>query len=293
VIQAPSLTSFIAVVIFIAGMGVALDKLILSSRLDEWRRSIGKLWVKLNTPGAKGLAQDANQLYCDLFDYIYGKHAFTWRRVWASVLSSMIGLVVITLILGPQDTLFATKFRHLYILLSRGYIWRFLDSLIPTLLFPAMLNLFPDFFSLIETRIVLKWSKNRGPLGISFLIILDLVLTTTIFLFGLFVLYCIAEIMQGRPWSFSQFLFGVSGVVEPKKGLVFYLTTFVTSFFWILFTITFGFIWVFHRLSPLANLVYYQIGQSDRPAAALSAFLNGIIIVIYAAWRVLEWAIVS
>jgi hypothetical protein len=67
----------------------------------------------------------------------------------------------------------------------------------------------------------------------------------------------------------------------------------VTSFFWILFTITFGFIWVFHRLSPLANHVYYQMGQSDRPAAALSAFLNGIIIVIYAAWRVLEWAIVS
>jgi len=286
----------VALVIIIAGSGAALDKLVLSSRLEAWRRNIGKLWIKLNTPGAKALAQDANQLYCDFFDYIYGRRAFTWRRVWASVLSSMIALVVITLILGFKNTWFGYFYYELMddpdFMLSWSVSFLFV-------IFPTLLNLIPDFFSLIETRLVLNWSKGRGLLGIVLLIILDLILTTTIFIVGVLLL---ASIIY-----FSQELLGMAveqplwelyddaiGAMVDRTGfLVFYLTTFVTSFFWILFVITFGLIWVFHRLSPLANLVYYQIGQSDRPAAALSAFLNGMIIIIYAVWRVLEWAIVS
>jgi hypothetical protein len=290
--QAPSLTSFVALVIIIAGSGVAFDKLVLSSRLDTWRRSIGRLWIKLNTPGAKALAQDANQLYCDLFDYIYGKRAFTWRRVWASVLSSMIGLVVITLILGYENTLWPDSIRDIF---EKGIRWGLLVIL---LLCPVFFNLIPDFFSLFETRLVLKWSKEQGPLGIVLLIILDLALTTTIFLVGALLiaslpLFFYPRLTAGEVlWEFYHF-FILSQLFRPDGLLLFFLTTFITSFFWILFVITFGLIWVFHRLSPLANLVYYQIGQSDRPAAALSAFLNGIIIIIYAVWRVLEWAIVS
>ena len=82
-VQAPSLASLITVIISVAVVGVALDKLILSHRLEDWRRKVRELWIKLNTPGAKELAQDANQLFCDLFDYIYGEKTFTQRRVWA------------------------------------------------------------------------------------------------------------------------------------------------------------------------------------------------------------------
>ena len=99
-LRAPELTSVIAVVITLGVLGVLLDKLVLSSRLEAWRRKVQQLWVKLNTPGAKDLAQDANQLFCDLFDYVYGKKHFSKRRVWASILSSMIGLLVFTLVLG-------------------------------------------------------------------------------------------------------------------------------------------------------------------------------------------------
>ena len=280
--QAPNITSFIAVVIFIAATGAALDKLVLGRRLDAWRRKIAQLWIKLNTPGARGLAQDANQLYCDLFDYIYGSKAFSRRRVWASILSSMIGLVVISLIIGYESSVWHRIVRGL----GRQDL-TYLTYII-YVLFPVLLNFVPDFFSLIETRFVLKWSKGRGPLGIVFLIILDLVLTATIFMLGCFLLYIVFSLTSGRGMSLSDFLGPFpDALFEAWSLLIFFLTTFVTSFFWILFILTFGIIWIFQRVSPLANFVYYQIGQSDRPATALSAFVNGLVIMGYTLWIVL------
>ena len=61
----------------------------------------------------------------------------------------------------------------------------------------------------------------------------------------------------------------------------------MTSLLWLLFVATFGLIWLLYRVSPLANFVYYEIGQSDRPAMAIAAFLNVIAIVVYGAWVVL------
>ena len=45
----------------------------------------------------------------------------------------------------------------------------------------VVLNLVPDFFSLAETRVVLRWAKGRGPLGLAALAVLDLLLTVAIF----------------------------------------------------------------------------------------------------------------
>ena len=55
----------------------------------------------------------------------------------------------------------------------------------------------------------------------------------------------------------------------------------LTSFFWLLFVFTFALIWLFHFLIPVAEFVYLQISQSDRPASSISAFLNGFLILAY------------
>ncbi len=61
--QAPSLSSVIVMVLFLAALGAALDKFILSRRLDSWRQKIADLYEKLNTPQAKGLLADVHQLF--------------------------------------------------------------------------------------------------------------------------------------------------------------------------------------------------------------------------------------
>ena len=248
----------------------------LSSRLESWRENVQALWVKLNTQGAKGLTQDANQLFCDLFDYVYGEKHFSKRRVWASVLSSMIGLVVFTLILGYRHTIWA-----------HGPS----DELF-FLMLPVLLNFIPDFFSLIETRLVLVWSKGRGLLGIVSLIVLDFALTLTIFVTGLLLFYTVLGVVGGGPLSLSAFLGPLPEIIlDPKVFLVFFLTTFITSFFWLLFVLTFFLIRLFHRLSPLAKFFYYEIGQSDRPAAALLVFVNAIVIIGYVLWLGVAWVV--
>ncbi len=300
-IQAPSLTGMIAIVLLVTMTGAALDKLVLSSRLEAWRRKIGELWIKLNTPGARALAQDANQLYCDLFDYIYGRRTFAWRRVWTSIVSSITGMVVFTLIVGLENSFWRRAVEFISEKDATGAVlvaWVFLVFFIP-----IVSNLIPDFFSLFETRLVLKWSRGRGPLGIVFLVILDLILTTTIFAAGCTAWVIVAVsigLLMGKTdsseavklvWDFLTSWLPVA-LFMPRIFLIFFLTTFVTSFFWILFVLTFGIIWVFHRLSPLAKFVYYAIGQSDRPAATLSAYLNSVVIGVYVLWRVVEWTLV-
>jgi ribose/xylose/arabinose/galactoside ABC-type transport system permease subunit len=70
--------------------------------------------------------------------------------------------------------------------------------------------------------------------------------------------------------------------------LVPFLTTFVTSFFWFLFVGTFLLIWFFYRVHPLARYVYQAVGQSERPATAVSGSLNILIIGVYLVWVVAE-----
>jgi len=245
-------------------------------------------------------------LFCDLFDYVYGEKTFSWHRVWASVLSSMIGLVVFTLILGYENTVwpdifsFMTEFWRELSDYTWAEVWAepgllevavFVFILVPTV--PVFFNLVPDYFSLTETRLVLRWAKGRGLAGISLLILLDFILTATIFNFAGFLWVLLSPEATGI-WEqeslFVWFTYYTTQLIADDF-LIFFLTTFITSLFWLLFALTFCLIWLFHRLSPLANFVYYEIGQSDRPAAALAALLNGVVIIVYMLWVALDWAV--
>lgn len=305
-VGAPSLSSVVILVVTFAALAAALDKFALRSHLDSWRQSVADLWRKLNTEGARELAQDANTLYCDLFDHIYGKSAFSRRRVRTSSATSLLALLVVTLLLGYQNTFFAVRFEHLNQALAIISIWhRLAIYAVLVLLLFSFLNLLPDFVSVMGTRLVLDWSKGKGPLGISLLMILDLVLTTIVFyvVFALLMItlaigvFGIVALLGGPPvtqglrglwenWTTPSSLFTL--LLAAENFLVFFLTTFVTSVFWILFLTTFGVIWLFHRVSPLAKFVYEAIGRSHNPALTLSACLNFLVLVAYAIWVVLD-----
>jgi len=72
-------------------------------------------------------------------------------------------------------------------------------------------------------------------------------------------------------------------------GLIFLLSTFVTSAFWLLYVLSFAFIRLLHHLLPAVNAVYYQIGRSQRPALTASAFFNGLLVLGYLLWTVGAW----
>jgi len=93
------------IIMFVIGIvGVLLDKFVVTQDLTAWRATVKNLWVKLNTPGAKDLVQDANQLFLGLFEAVYGVKTFSWRRFWSSNLSSIIALVAFTILLGYEGS---------------------------------------------------------------------------------------------------------------------------------------------------------------------------------------------
>ena len=233
-VRPPGVTSVIVIVVAVAAVGAILDRQVLSNRLESWRRGVRRLWLKLNTPGASDLSQDAHKLFCGLFDLIYGKRTFTWRRVWASSASSLVALFVVTLVLGYENTVwFAVE----------GWLDEFgrpaqLALLAIVVLFASFLNLIPDFFSLAETRWVLQLARGKGAGSIALLLVLDLILTTAIFVSGFLAFVLLTFAVAGDEGELDLAA-EMTLVINPEEGLVFFLTTFVTSLFWIFFALTF------------------------------------------------------
>ena len=305
----PSIISLPIIAVFLALAGIALDKLIMSRGLKEWRQDVVNLWLKLNTPDAIDLSRDANLLFCELFDRIYGRSHFKWRRVWTSIVSSFLGLIALTAIIGYEkliwpeifgilseffglifDIATSGNFGILDLAIEEQSIEFFLGIVV--LILPILLNLIPDYFSLIETRIILEVSKGRGANGIVVLWFIDIALTTIIFLIGFLVFEISLFLIMGLEFDLSNFFsYLPDPIFDPKYALIFFLTTFVTSLFWFMFVMTYALICIFHRLSPVANFVYIQIGTSTNPASVISAMLIAFVCLFYSAWFGVAWAI--
>ena len=295
-LKAPDVVSLTVLIITLAALGSALDTFVLKSRLKIWRTKVRRLWKELNTPGARGLTQHANQLFTDLFDHVYGTDHFSNRRVKTSAISTTLGLLVFTLLVGLPP--------RWSDLLTTGY-WTppFFELQIPIpsffkfLLGGLIVNYVADFVSLIETRLILRLSRDRGLVGVLLLLVVDFVLTSLIFL-GILELilifpqiwtYLVTDVQLRDELRTLIRELSSAGVLSSKGLLVFYLSTFVTSMFWALYVLSFLIVLVLHRLSPLANFVYVEIVRSDRPAAAFTAFLNGLLIIGYVAWVMSEY----
>ena len=183
----------------------------------------------------------AHTLFLRLFDRVYGKRIWSAHRFGASVLSTIVGLVVIVVGIGPSNTALGTivetllSFRDEVIaaesdVVSVRYINTFFDLLRPpiVLILLTPVNFVADYFSLAETRLLLHLGRGRGVAALLGLMCLDIVLTMLIFL---------APVVA---WGY--FLAGIGGVTSlvdlvstVELGFPFFLTTFVTSFAWILF----------------------------------------------------------
>ena len=184
----------------------------------------------------------AHTLFLQLFDRVYGHRMWSAHRFGASVLSTLVGLVVVVVGIGPSNTALGTvvetllSFRNEIIAadsdsaVSVRYINAFFGLLTPPIavIFLMPVNFFADYFSLAETRLLLHLGRGRGVAALIGLMCLDLVLTALIFLLPVVAL--------------GYFLGGVGGatslvdlVSTVELGFPFFLTTFVTSFAWILF----------------------------------------------------------
>ena len=114
---------------------------------DKAASSEGKKWARaLLDFGWKDTVTQWPSVFCEMFDSIFGKRHFTWRCFWRSCVASVVAVVICSLIfwwLRPEHTPMAIGFRMTeWVLGIIGII--------------AVVNLFPDFVSLLETRLILR-----------------------------------------------------------------------------------------------------------------------------------------
>jgi len=279
----------ISLMAVVALLGQALDALLRTERLAAWRQGVARLWARLNTPGAVGLTAAAHALFCDLFDAIYGRRIFSRRRGFASILSTGLALLVLTLILGYENTYWRYALEDSF---EPAFDW---EHFLLLAVSPLVLNLVPDFFSLVETRWVLARARGRKTAGVVGMLLLDLALTLIIFVLGVGLMYLVDRALieylfqDPNQWADRTLSHYFQWVFEPAGGLIFLLSTFVTSAFWLLYVLSFALIRLLHRLLPAVNYLYYEVGRSQRPALAASAFLNGLLVLGYLLRTVGAW----
>lgn len=248
-------------VLVIAVTGSVIDNIIGRTGLEEWRRSVLTLWARMSEDDPGKLTGDLHVAIVQFFDWVYGPKMWSRRRLIRSAVSSYVGLAASVLILGfsgNADTLF----------------WFFVAG--------SILNLFPDFISLAETRWILRHAKEASPVKVTALVVLDLIATTVIF--GVFVTVTLTSI-------FVVYLFQPDPPVLEALNLVglwpFLLTTYVTSFFWILFVGLFVSVRLARRMTSLTDVFLYHFTQTKRPASAISAILIVMLILVFAATKAL------
>lgn len=291
----PGITSLIVLVLSIAFLGIILDRIILSQGLDAWRKKVFELWDSLNKSDVTSLTQDVNHLYRDLFDYIYGSRFFSWRRLWTSALTSMAGMLIITLIVGIEGSFWTETLEGAPENISFWGQFYFVISL------PIITNLPADFLSLAETRLVLRWSLNRGTLAVIGLIIFDLVLTATLFSLatGLLSISDVVFFFDDQEIDvISNLFFNVelmftdprefySTVITKEGFLIPFLTTFFSSVIWMFFVTTYFLVRLAHNITPVTNYVLYEASRSRNPILILTSLVNITLVAGYTAYVLL------
>ncbi len=256
---------------------------------------------KLREPGAQGMIVNANLMYVRLFDLIYGENALTKKRVKASVISSLGFLVIFTLLIGIEHTPWPKLLEGFGNGISKLQTTSGIENVkilmgllvLPSI--PVFANLIPDFYSLIETRMVLRWSRKANGLGIVALFVLDLILTMIVFLSSIFLagilIGIVVNLLDGRDVfahlhlnydfrsrdieKFIEIMFA------PKVGLVFVLTTFVTSFFWFLFVLSFGLLKTLHSVPALSRTLHRFLAGSRFPILRLTLCANTALAIVF------------
>lgn len=119
-----------------------------------------------------------------IFDSVFGEHHFSWRCIWRSCFASLAGLSVLMLLWMAFQLDEVVAFFGQVLFFGEGWFPEWPGLLMVLLL--VMLNLLPDYISLLETRLILLWMSQK-PSGsrICTLLVVDLILTGFIFCFAL------------------------------------------------------------------------------------------------------------
>ena len=244
---------------------------------QEDARIKASLWLLYLELG-KGFSQGAMR-FAMLFDTIYGKKHFSFRCIFLSCLTSTIAVMSLSVILY----LF---FPELFSMIDYSNALAKLSVVIAASFFS---NLIPDYLSLLESRlIILRFGILPSIQRIILMLIVDIVLTTLIFMVYFFSLIQIFSLIRGRSMSVLDALISLYSLPLFRNyvgdlgplGIYFWSTFFTSFWIWIYllgigvirFSRILGFGWKFLRDSFL-NI-------EDKPYESMGFVTSSTVLII-------------
>lgn len=234
-------------------------------------------------------------IFADLFDHVFGKRHATWKCFRRSSVASIIAFGVMILIwaqLRPEEL------RKTLIILD------FTTVAAITFLF-LLVNLIPDYFSLLETRYVIRrMGQTQSGFKILAFLALDVLATTLIFLASMGLIVAVIDTstffilkFQGEDLSFWIFvgetLFTVfaelvtHGIVLATRGEagvswgVALYTTFFTSVWVWLFALAWGAMRLATRIKPGIRFLIWALPIQDYPIRSIGLAIGALACISY------------
>lgn len=232
------------------------------------------LWLIESNPTA-GNSKWPGQ-FITIFDSVFGEKHGSWRCFFRSCVASFIAITILLLVYlgirGPEG------------FISFGGQSDWYNKLLIIYIVGAILNLLPDYVSLLETRYILKWmSRSHSFLKIFGLLCLDLVVSSLLFIGG----YVLIISLQKPPYEaisvvMEQIIRGLSfsGVVDGDVGIFFYSTFFTSVWIW-LYGLSGLFIKVTNKMGKALNWLKNILDFENKPLPSLGFVSNLIILFIY------------
>ena len=263
------------IVIVLLGFAVVIDGLLTDDQVQAWRkktRSLHRLIEKLDSREA---ILTAHKMFCDLFDAIYGKKYWSWKRCQRSYLSSLVALGGVTLLLGWDTTRLGSDD-----LRGEDAAYHIFGVLVGIF----VMNTVADYLSLQETRLVLERSKHSGVGSLIAIAAFDLLLTVVIWYGWMIMVYLV--------WvQIFDVEFNLKTVLHRDQGLAFFLSTFFTSAAWWLYLLSAMVIRIVMRQSRVFGLLLDAIAESSSPARMMATILSVLLVALYGLSAGVIWVV--
>lgn len=153
-------------------------------------------------------------IFISIFDRIFGEKHISWKCFFRSCIASVSVVLIMTLITYSVTGYIVDEVYFHSSVHGEYYLdWNWVDAIL-FLFVTLILNVIPDYFSLLETRWMLNWMLRRQKIIMrSLVIIIDLLLTAAIFLMAFSMLkFLIGYSMNsiwGGPLDFSYFVINI------------------------------------------------------------------------------------
>lgn len=280
---------------------ILLDYLVSKSEEKRLRSYLFNWWFYLEQFNYRRAIKKANVRCNRLLNSIFGKKHFTLRCFAISSLISLLSMLVIGCIY------------YTYYFADNNFIIRyksdnenqFVYHLVSLIVVGLLLNVTSDYFSLIETRCILRISLKK-PLSILMLLLFfDFLFSIVIFVVFSFLflfpmklwLLGIYKIFDTR-WGII-FYFGQSFLTRFKSlyadrfilltyTIVFLLTSLTTSILFYLYCLFTVLVKVFHLSKSRLQNILVKLEESNHLFKAIGVFLSGVVGFCLAVYKVIE-----